>query len=366
MSSSTRCLFLTGAPLANELDWSAANFRSGFQIAFDRFLGQNRHRPGNFSRSNDFVCQTPPSKWRSLGFLQVPKEISNMAPPEFLLFGKRQKEEVDVQTDFFEDSIAMLDNLEPLQLASSLGDNESVMNGNLGRIFPSLPTSIDSHLSNSTEPSPSTTDLSWSYSNSPLTKPLFGATINDAQSIYDVQDVPSAHHVNSICPQTITVTLLVGVISVSAARTVLLPKQRIEMEVIEVVVGDETRAGLSISFWIAPQDSKHKADDDLRASVSKVRRGDTVLLRNIALSTFRNCVHGQSLSKRFAKNTSAIVPLRKDNLSSMTTILREKFHRVEQWSSNFVGVARDERPSKSRTSKQPKQRVLPPDTQESW
>ncbi|KAH0601598.1 hypothetical protein MHUMG1_00476 [Metarhizium humberi] len=105
----------------------------------------------------------------------------------------------------------------------------------------------------------------------------------------DLEDVPSAKQVTSLQPQTITLNLIVGVLSVAQPRTVT-TKWGTALSLIEVLVGDETAAGFAVTFWV-PVDKVAETD------AIQLRRQDVVLMENVALHVFRGKVYGQSLRR---------------------------------------------------------------------
>ncbi|KAF2770543.1 hypothetical protein EJ03DRAFT_255735, partial [Teratosphaeria nubilosa] len=156
--------------------------------------------------------------------------------------------------------------------------------------------------------------------------------------IVDLKRIPSASHLTRIHPQTLTITVIAAVISVSSPRTVHLRRQPgREMDIIEVLLGDETRAGFSVSFWLAPAESQQKPADDLREHLLSLRAGDVVLVRNVALRDWKSCVYGQSLSWRFAKNSTSVVVVGAGDGASLPRAIKGKAERVERWSWEFVG-----------------------------
>lgn len=124
----------------------------------------------------------------------------------------------------------------------------------------------------------------------------------------DLEDIPNAPYLRSIEPQTMTVNLIVGIIAILPPRTVITGakygKPR-ETELVEMVVGDDTKTGFSITMWLPREmrvnwkDGAHAVPEGarsvLRRSLRFMRPRDVVLLQNVALSSFRGKVHGQSL-----------------------------------------------------------------------
>ena len=116
----------------------------------------------------------------------------------------------------------------------------------------------------------------------------------------DIKDIPNAAYLRSITPQTVTVNLVVGVISISQPRTLRTRKGGRTVELVEMLVGDETRAGFGINIWLpSPQQNRHSTSgtEDFRSSVLGLRAQDIALVKNVALSSFRGKVHGQSLRR---------------------------------------------------------------------
>jgi hypothetical protein len=123
--------------------------------------------------------------------------------------------------------------------------------------------------------------------------------------ITDLQDIPSAAYLDSIVPQTMTVNLIVGVVTIRPPRRIVTKQWKKELDLVEVVGGDETRSGFGVTFWLPPEartvtgkdDIETKAGHELRHTLETLRPRDIVLLRMVGLSTFRERVYGQSLRK---------------------------------------------------------------------
>ena len=121
----------------------------------------------------------------------------------------------------------------------------------------------------------------------------------DAQPSHlsDVEDIPSAPYLRSIVPQTITVNLIVGIISLPPPRTVTTGRRwgkEQQSELVEILVGDETKSGFGITLWLSN-------NEELRKQVQRLRLRDIVLFRNVALGSFRDQVHGQTLRRGITK-----------------------------------------------------------------
>ena len=181
----------------------------------------------------------------------------------------------------------------------------------------------------------------------------------------NLEDIPSARQLESIQPSTMTVNLIVGVLSISDVKTVTTgarygrPR---EAELVEILTGDETKTGFSITMWLPPEmrvnwkDGVNPAPEGsrsvLRRDVKIIRPQDIILLQNVALSSYKGKVHGQSLRKDVTK---VILLFRKRvnevDVEGVYTVgaLRQatdsdqqllKVKRVRNWMMEFVGESK--------------------------
>ena len=134
------------------------------------------------------------------------------------------------------------------------------------------------------------------------------------KNLTNLNDIPGANYLDAIHPQTKTVNLIVGIISIAPSRIVTTgvkygrPRQ---VELVELLVGDETKTGFSITMWLpremrvnwkdGAQEKPEGSRSILRRSLRAVQPRDVVLIQNVALSSFRGKVHGQSLRKDVTK-----------------------------------------------------------------
>ncbi|KAL8945514.1 MAG: hypothetical protein Q9222_007939, partial [Ikaeria aurantiellina] len=65
--------------------------------------------------------------------------------------------------------------------------------------------------------------------------------------VTDLKDIPSAAYLHSINPQTMTVNVLIGIIAIPPARTIITRKDKREVQLVEMIVGDETKAGFGVN-----------------------------------------------------------------------------------------------------------------------
>ncbi|KAK7220981.1 hypothetical protein V2G26_008984 [Clonostachys chloroleuca] len=152
-----------------------------------------------------------------------------------------------------------------------------------------------------------------------------------------LKDIPPARQIPSLQPSVKTINLVVGVISIAQPRTVT-TRWGTSLSLVEVLVGDESKCGFGITFWLSK-------DAALQSAVTMLRRQDVVLVRNIALHVFRNKVYGQSLRRGL---TELSLLWRKDGGGHYSTRdlsrdepskhpQKEKARVVKNWVIQFVG-----------------------------
>ncbi|KAK4195225.1 hypothetical protein QBC40DRAFT_316881 [Triangularia verruculosa] len=180
----------------------------------------------------------------------------------------------------------------------------------------------------------------------------------------DLKDIPPASHLTKLLPQTVSVNLIVGIISVARPRVVNTrwgPKY-----LVEILVGDETRAGFTITYWLPSYDIE-------KSCLAGLRPGDIVLMQNIGLNVFLKKVYGSSLRKDLSK-VHLLYRVKLDSKDSgghyaasdlSSTSNRhpqlDKTHQVRDWVLNFVGGGNRQQ-DKSKTKANPKRRwERPPD-----
>ncbi|KAK3110150.1 hypothetical protein LTR53_015855 [Teratosphaeriaceae sp. CCFEE 6253] len=362
---SGHAILLTGAPEADALDWQG-KLLADFSAPIERFLGNHTIQP------HDSPTPTfPAPKWRSIPMNNPAHDATipdpdNIPQTQFLTHDLGHDEaESQERLRFLEHSLALLDDLDSSQIAAP-------EDSTLLASPPSFATAT------SDETSFGLTNASIGPAVPPTTKPVHPVNaLNLRGDITNLARLPAASHLLRIHPQTLTVHLLVALISVSQPRIVRLRIPRAgggnEMEIHELLLGDETRAGFSLSFWLSPapeDESQQRGDRDreLREELRGLRVGDVVVWRNVALSSFRGCVYGQSLGGgRFRGNGTGMVvigPREEGLMGGLEGRVRGKVERVRRWAGDFVG--RTTRAVVGEGGEGDlKGEVLPPDTQES-
>ena len=205
------------------------------------------------------------------------------------------------------------------------------------------------------------------------------------QHLSDLEDIPSATYLRSIEPQTMTVNIIVAILSIAPPRSVITGarwgKER-QSELVEVLVGDDTKTGFSITMWLPPDlhvtwkdgasDIPDGSRSTLRRSLRLLRRRDIILVRNVALSSFQGKVHGQSLRKDITKvdllfrkkqdrdDMGGSYTVQAVNSAGESDAQLMKVKKVRAWLINFVPDHEAEVAS-PRSRKRGK-RLLPPDT----
>ncbi|KAI1263208.1 hypothetical protein F5Y18DRAFT_394999 [Xylariaceae sp. FL1019] len=164
----------------------------------------------------------------------------------------------------------------------------------------------------------------------------------EVSHLSDLEDIPNARYLQSIIPQTMTVNLIVGIISIAEPRTVK-TRWGSTHSLVELLVGDDTKSGFSFTFWLASESS------EANVLVRNLRRQDIILVRNVALGVFMKKVHGHSLRKGLTKidllHRRRIDKDDQGGLYSMKEVSSTraahpqllKTRKVWEWLINFVG-----------------------------
>ena len=295
-----RVIFLTGAPLPSSLGWTEEELCAPLQPGFIettpvectersstedkapswRFLPLNKpHLPTGLTQVNrddppfgDYGHINVETLFLSPSELSVLSSNPNEYPSERSQVSDSDKE--DAFSQYYEHSFAIHENVPSSQIVGAESFDES---------FTTEPEDFSTAFPGSSE----------SHSKEQLTRSRLISS-----HLSDLKDMPNAAHLRSITPQTMTVNLVVGIISISPPRTIKTRKGGRPIELVEMLVGDETKAGFGVNIWLPPsQKTAHSAlqSGDLRTQTLHLRPQDVVLAKNVALSSFRDKVYGQSL-----------------------------------------------------------------------
>jgi hypothetical protein len=319
-------IFLTGAPDYDKLDWHHARLLADFEGRLRKYLHPDSHdgTPERFSASHVVP------KWRTIhcsfdgaAAAEGPNNPQSETGVEFLSF-----EDDTERSEFLDHSLASFQR--PEKDDTDGGAEAANSDSDYHTSFLSL----------------SSTDISFESVSNSIVRPVNVIDIKFPDSIQDLKTLPSARRLLAIQPQTVTVHLLVGVIAVET-RVVQLRKRTGQMELIELLVGDETAAPFKITFWLQHledfDNAKRGAADVDRDSVHRsvlksIRTGDILLLTNVALDVFKNATYGQSLARRRAGCTTDVVNLSKTDVGSISNNARVKIQNVRQWARDFLGA----------------------------
>jgi hypothetical protein len=210
--------------------------------------------------------------------------------------------------------------------------------------------------------------------------------VPQTQHLSDLEDIPSATYLHSIEPQTMTVNVIVCILSIAPPRCVTTGarwgRER-QSELVELLVGDDTKTGFSVTMWLPPDlhvtwkdgatDMPDGSRSTLRRSLRLLRPRDIVLIRNVALSSFRGKVHGQSLRNDITKvdllfrkkqdrdDVGGSYTVQAVNSAGENDPQLVKVKKVRDWMVSFVPELEKEVTSSG--SRRRGRRRLPPDTQ---
>ncbi|CEO60236.1 hypothetical protein PMG11_04874 [Penicillium brasilianum] len=357
-----KTIFLMGAPLPSSLDWDNDELLNG---AIQPFQGTDIHQ-----HEVSIIQSGDPVKWRVLQPLHIEHPASyfefyhGQENPSFLTAAQlveadgESMNEDSILSEFYDHSFVIHETSEIF--VSGLRDEESTQeSGGPLSCIDAASTRTAAEVNDDEEP----------------------RSLRISGPIRDLQDLPTAGYLQSITPQTMTVNLIVGIIAIHPPRRVVTRRWKTELDIIELIVADETRTGFGVNFWIPAQKSiscKTQDADRLGRSLAMLRPRDIILLSTVGLSSFRDQVYGQSLRGRMtrvellhrqpvdATDTAGFYKgdLRWDSSPDEADLPLQKTRRVRKWVLQFVG-ATDEAgggPSGMSRTQRGHQR-LPPDTQ---
>lgn len=380
--SVSKTIFLTGAPLSSSLQWEDCFLSAPLQGCFAA--------DPKLSEISLFSSAETGPAWRSLPFERehLPTGITQLAKAEkvvghgdfanetFFLVTRNLSfnsatsgeseishnespsppPDEDLLTQFYEHSFAIH---EKITFPRAL-DNESSYETSNSTSFEDsyIPSQLNDASSTGKE----------------LTKSRLSST-----SITDLARVPKADYLEAINPQTMTVNLVLGIISVPQPRVIKARRSGQTLGLVEMLVGDETKGGFGISIWFSDYGNPDEKESDLQSEVARLRPQDIVLARNIALSSFNGKVYGQSLrrdtttlnllyrNKVDATDKAGAFGAHELQDSGSCNVQVSKLKRVRQWVMDFVGAGTIlPQPSVTKTPgayRKHQFQDLPPDTQ---
>ncbi|KAF5719352.1 nucleic acid-binding OB-fold [Fusarium mundagurra] len=153
----------------------------------------------------------------------------------------------------------------------------------------------------------------------------------------DLEDIPPARRILALNPQTVTLNIIAGIISIAQPRTVTTRWGR-SLSLVEILLGDDTKTGFAVTFWLAEE-------NNATAEISALRRQDVVLMQNVALHVFKDKVYGQSLRRGMSKvsllwrrDGSGLYSTRELSKRGQMHPQLQKAKQVKDWVLKFVGA----------------------------
>lgn len=385
--SGRKIIFLTGAPLSSALRWDDQSLSAPLQACFS-------DDPEPFPIDQDSISGP---RWRVLPF--EPEDSLALAATEHCKNDEAQQERnvhIDETTFLTTTDLSSFSNPSagiPSSQSYVSESQDDLLTQFYQHSFAALQeTQLDYDSSNdsssiSTSFGESYTAFEQQIASSPrnqLTRTrLFSARLTD------LDHVPNAAYLNSITPQTMTVNIVVGVISIPVTRIM---KSKWaggrSMGLVEMLVGDDRKAGFGINLWVS-SDPNNSKSSLLETDLSHLRPQDIILARNVALGSFRGKVYGHSLQRDMttldllyrntidASDTPGAFGMREledcdgNNDEDLIGGQLAKLRRVRRWVMEFVGggigaqQARGLGMSKGPglLSRRPQLQALPADTQ---
>lgn len=340
-----KIVIFAGAPENSSLEWENVQLLDYFLGPLSTF--SNQPDPSSLAAvETDPASTSDNALWRSIplykarletGFSQV-HQLGDMpyVDPQFFETASLSMETTSEMSstdpmsqsilhDFYDHSLAIHDDIPSSQLPP----------GSYNTTTSSFNTTEGISIDNSVED----VDSSSNHNESVL----------ETAHLSDLEDIPNASYLQSISPQTMTVNIIVGIISIAEPRTVK-TRWGSTKSLVELLVGDETKSGFTITFWLpSSSESKIRGNESQETVLRCLRRQDIILLRNVALGAFMKKVHGHSLRKGLTKVTLLHrKKLDREDLGGLYTTRKLsskrsnnpqliKTKRVWEWTINFVG-----------------------------
>lgn len=358
-----KMIFLVGSPLPSSLDWENDELLDTSLPPFQNPEIRDQNTDLNYCPQTSIGPDPPSVKWRILQavpscqpdhfhttFYYGPEDPKFWTTNQLVTTGDRSTDEDPILSEFYNHSFAVRETSEinVSELEYLTQKSETASN--------SMVSTISSQGENEED------DISGVQTSFKTSGP-----------VYDLQSIPTAAYLESIVPQTMTVNLIVGIIAIQPPRRVVTRQWKTEFDIVEMVVGDETRTGFGVNIWLTPERSavaaKTKQIDRLGRSLAMLRPQDIILLRTVGLSSFQNRVYGQTL--RGGMTQVDLLHRRPVDMTDAGSfhdllvdqpLLFQKARRVSEWALQFVR-ATDEAGGHYSGMPTTHGRRLPPDTQ---
>ena len=388
-SSKARTVIYTGAPISSSLSWSESHLTAPLQPAYS----PNKSPSLPSAKDQNATPQYP--LWRSLPILRthLPTGLTQATNPDFQPYHPEPNEEgtgsflSTTDISFVSDSVDGTSFISKAATDGKLETADEILSQYYEHSFAlheELPSShvlpADSFQSTSTSHTSSSTSFPFTvhendtidYSISTPSQQTHLKTLLSTPLTH-LSAIPTASYLHSIEPQTMTVNLLLGIIAMPPPRTIITRRDARTISLLELTVGDETKAGFGINIWLpAPFSYLKPGEVDLREEVERLRVRDVVLMRNVALTSFRGRVYGQSLRRGMTRvelvyrfggqgeeaERGVLAGMERELDGEGGGVVLEKVRRVREWVLGFVGGGDRRKGGKGEKGVQ-----LPPDTQ---
>lgn len=293
--SGRKIILLTGAPLSSALQWDDQSLSAPLQACFS-----DDPLPSPIDQDS---CSGP--RWRVLPFepddllavAAAERSKSDAVRPEKHLHSASADETTFLTTTDFSDPSGRI---RSAQSSASESQDDLLTQFHQHSFAAHQETQLD--YGSSSESSSFSMSLAESYTAS---KQQIPSSIRDQLSrtrlfsavLTDLNQIPNAAYLNSINPQTMTINIVVGIISIPFTRIIesKWPGGR-STGLVEMLVGDDKKTGFGINFWVSP-DPHNGKQSMLETALAHLRPQDVVLARNVALGSFGGKVYGHSLQR---------------------------------------------------------------------
>ena len=377
VSHHERVIFLTGIPQLEESKLeSVADSNEQFLPAFVRFLNkcdQSGDDDTRYARTTSATPRPMIANWRSIGAVyNVSPRNGNQLPYHYSAYPSetmRDRPSSDLSSlvddnvqantssgNFHQHSFMWHENLNCSKVINSEGDTD-------------FAADITSPPNTTTNSKVASTDSEYSSNEDSFLDRL---ELNRLRPTA-LSDLPTADYVNNIMPQTVTVSLLVVVLQLDARRQIEARRSGRRYDLVELLVGDDTRSVFNINIWLKPFAEPsvglrtpltgRGTEESFRSVLNSLKVGNMLLLKNIALATWKGNLYGQNLRKRVGSIETEIEVIERRHAGSYapTSYLEERIRDVQTWATSHVQIMYS--PNGDQTERPRPCTFLPPDTQ---
>lgn len=374
-------VLLTGAPLSKSLDWADASLCCSLQKCFMERDGKAPYLPPSSS-----AIARP--AWR-----QLPLEVKHLPSglTQLVHDVREESQRTDEETSFLTvtDISVLSDSInenssQDFHSSGSSDDALTQFYEHSYAIHEELPTtnifSLDSIQDESVFSIAESNQENRQEQKAENLEQIIVNSKPRSLNVTSLKDIPNSSVIRRLNPSTMSVDMIIGILSISPPRLIRTKKYGRLVELVEMIVADETKSGFGITIWLPVSkatSTKPPQGGDLRSSVVNLRPQDIVLTRNVALESFRGKVYGQSLRKGVTKldllYRTVVDAYDQPGAYSWDELNRStddpqlvKVKQLNEWLMSFVGVGKrrsSDGSGKTRRSVKQGWPRLPADTQ---